>query len=164
MAKRLSKAFAATAKAVAPSVVRIDVRAGRPPLAQRGPLPRGNPISNAPFFRRFFDFGEVPESSGARLPPPISGTGSGIILDGAGNVVTNSHVVDGSTEIKVTLSDGQEIPARLIGRDKRTDVAVVRLERAPANLVSARLGDSDAIEVGDWVLAIGSPLGLDQIQ
>ena len=95
-------------------------------------------------------------------PGPVSGTGSGIIIDGAGNVVTNSHVVDGSAEIKVTLADGQEIPAKLIGRDKRTDVAVVRLERVPTNLVSARFGDSDGIEVGEWVLAIGSPLGLEQ--
>jgi serine protease Do len=164
VARSLSKAFATTAKAVAPSVVRIDVRAGRPPRAQSGRSPRGNPFFNnaPPFLRRFFDFGDVPDSPGPGLPAPISGTGSGIILDGAGNVVTNSHVVDGSAEIKVTLSDGQEIPAKLVGRDKRTDVAVVRLERAPQVLVSARLGDSDGIEVGDWVLAIGSPLGLEQ--
>jgi serine protease Do len=96
------------------------------------------------------------------MPGPVAGTGSGIIIDGAGNVVTNSHVVDNATEIKVTLSDGQEIPARLIGRDRRTDVAVLRLERLPKNLVAARLGDSDRIEVGEWVLAIGSPLGLEQ--
>ena len=159
VAKSLSKAFAATAKAVAPSVVRIDVRAGSPPLAQRDRAPYNRP----PLFRRFlFDFGELPDSPGPSLPGPISGTGSGIIIDGAGNVVTNSHVVEGFTEIKVTLSDGQEIPAKLIGRDKRTDVAVVRLERLPKDLVSARLGDSDRIEVGEWVLAIGSPLGLEQ--
>ncbi len=164
VAKSLSKGFAATAKAIAPSVVRIDVRARRPPLAQGERFPQGNPFSNnaPPFFRRFFDFGERPDSPGPGLPGPVSGTGSGIIIDGAGNVVTNSHVVDGSAEIKVTLSDGQEIPAKLIGRDKRTDVAVVRLERVPKNLVSARLGDSDGIEVGEWVLAIGSPLGLEQ--
>jgi serine protease Do len=163
-AKSLSKAFAATAKAVAPSVVRIDVRAGRPPVAERDRDPRVNPFSDnlPPSFRRFFNPGEAPDFPGPGLPGPVSGTGSGIIIDGAGNVVTNSHVVDGSSEIKVTLSDGQEIPAKLIGRDKRTDVAVVRLERLPKDLVAARLGDSDRIEVGEWVLAIGSPLGLEQ--
>jgi serine protease Do len=165
VAKNLSKAFAATAKAVAPSVVRIDVRAGRPPVAERDSGPRGNPFSDnlPPSLRRFFfDPGQAPDFPGPGMPGPVSGTGSGIIIDGAGNVVTNSHVVDGATEIKVTLSDGQDVPAKLIGRDKRTDVAVVRLERLPKNLVAARLGDSDRIEVGEWVLAIGSPLGLEQ--
>jgi serine protease Do len=114
-------------------------------------------------FRRFFDFGGAqPDFPGPGMPGPVAGTGSGIIIDGAGNIVTNSHVVNGATEIKVTLADGQEIAAKLIGLDKRTDVAVVRLERLPANLVSARLGDSNSIEVGEWVLAIGSPLGLEQ--
>jgi len=166
VAKNLSKAFAATAKALAPSVVRIDVRGGRPPIAERGGGRRNDPFADAlpPAFRRFFfDFGEAqPDFPGPGMPGPVAGTGSGIVIDGAGNVVTNSHVVDGSTEIKVTLSDGQEIPAKLIGRDKRTDVAVVRLNRIPENLVAARLGDSDRIEVGEWVLAIGSPLGLEQ--
>jgi serine protease Do len=165
VAKNLSQAFAATAKAVAPSVVRLDVRAGRPPIAERERGPRGNPFSDnlPPAFRRFFfDPGQTPDFPGPGMRGPVSGTGSGIIIDGAGNVVTDSHVVDGATEIKVTVSDGQEVPAKLIGRDKRTDVAVVRLERLPKNLVAARLGDSDRIEVGEWVLAIGSPLGLEQ--
>jgi serine protease Do len=165
VAKNLSKAFAATAKAVAASVVRIDVRAPRPPIAQRGGAPGGDPFPDAvpPAFRRFFfDFGEAPDFSGPGMPGPRSGTGSGIIIDGSGNIVTNSHVVDGAGEIKVTLSDGQEIPAKLIGKDKRTDVAVIRLDRVPKNLVSARLGDSSRIDVGEWVLAIGSPLGLEQ--
>ena len=166
VAKNLSKAFAATAKAVGASVVRIDVRAGRPPIADRGGGRGDDPFADAlpPAFRRFFyDFGNAqPDFPGPGMPGPRAGTGSGIVIDGAGNIVTNSHVVDGSTEIKVTLSDGQEIPAKLIGRDKRTDVAVVRLDRVPNNLVAARLGDSDRIEVGEWVLAIGSPLGLEQ--
>jgi len=163
VAKNLSKAFAATAKAVEPSVVRIDVRGGRPPLAQKERAPRENPFPDdvPPLFRRFFDFGEAPDF-GPGLPAPIAGTGSGIVIDPAGDVVTNSHVVEGASEIKVTLSDGQEIPAKLIGRDKRTDVAVIRLDRVPKNLVSARLGDSDRVEVGEWVLAIGSPLGLEE--
>jgi serine protease Do len=166
VAKNLSKAFAATAKAVGASVVRIDVRAGRPPLAERGGGRGDEPFADAPppaFRRFFFDFGNArPDFPGPGVPGPIARTGSGIVIDGAGDVVTNSHVVDGSAEIKVTLSDGQEVPAKLIGQDKRIDVAVVRLDRIPKNLVAARLGDSDRIEVGEWVLAIGSPLGLEQ--
>jgi serine protease Do len=76
-----------------------------------------------------------------------------------GDVVTNSHVVDGSAEIKVTFFDGQEVRAKLIGRDKRTEVAVIRLERFPKDLVAARLGDSNQIEVGEWVLALGARSG-----
>jgi Do/DeqQ family serine protease len=163
VAKNLSKAFAATAKAVRPSVVRIDVQSRRSPVAQlpghpfaQGHAPEGLP----PPFRRFFDFGGMPPSP--ESPGPVSGTGSGVIFDAAGNIVTNSHVVDGSAEIKVTLADGEEVPAKLIGRDKRTDVAVIRLDRLPKNPVAARLGDSNRIEVGEWVLALGSPLGLEQ--
>jgi serine protease Do len=157
VARTLSKAFAATAKAVRASVVRIDVRKQRPAIAQGQPWAGGPQSGNVP---PFFRFGGAPDFSGPE--PPLGGTGSGIIIDGAGNVVTNSHVVDGFSEIQVTLPDGQQIPARLIGKDSRTDVAVVRLERVPQDLVTARLGDSNQIEVGEWVLAVGSPLGLEQ--
>jgi serine protease Do len=162
VARTLSRAFAATAKAVRASVVRIDVRKQRPPMAQGPGYPWGGgpPSGNVPPSFLPFQFGGAPESPGRATP--VGGTGSGIIIDGAGNVVTNSHVVDGFSEIEVTLSDGQQIPARLIGKDSRTDVAVVRLERVPKELVAARLGDSNQIEVGEWILAIGSPLGLEQ--
>jgi serine protease Do len=162
VARTLSRAFAATAKAVRASVVRIDVRKQRPAIAQgRGyPWGGGPPFGNVPPSFLPFQFGGAPDSPGPATP--LGGTGSGILIDSAGNVVTNSHVVDGFSEIEVTLSDGQQIPARLIGKDSRTDVAVVRLERVPKDLVAARLGDSNQIEVGEWVLAIGSPLGLEQ--
>ena len=162
VARTLSRAFAATAKAVRASVVRIDVRKQRPAIAQgRGyPWGGGPPFGNVPPSFLPFQFGGAPDSPGPATP--VRGTGSGILIDSAGNVVTNSHVVDGFSEIEVTLSDGQQIPARLIGKDSRTDVAVVRLERIPQDLVAARLGDSNQIEVGEWVLAIGSPLGLEQ--
>ena len=102
------------------------------------PVPKDNfPNGFPPSFRRFFNFGEMPDFPSPQSPAPVSGTGSGIVIDGAGNVVTNSHVVDGSAEIKVTFSDGQEIPAKLIGRDKRTDVAVIRLEQ-PFRRISSR--------------------------
>ena len=162
VARTLSRAFAATAKAVRASVVRIDVRKQRPAIAQG----RGYPWGGGPLFGNVppsflpFQFGGAPDSPGHATP--VGGTGSGIIIDSAGDVVTNSHVVDGFSEIEVTLSDGQQIPAKLIGKDSRTDVAVVRLQRVPRDLVAARLGDSNQIEVGEWVLAIGSPLGLEQ--
>src|SRR5580765_2937034 len=112
-----------------------------------------------PFFRRFFQFGPgMPEQA----PGPQRGTGSGVVMDARGNIVTNRHVVSGATRVKVTFSDGREFSAKTLGTDAETDVAVIRLDKPPADLVAARLGDSDKLEVGEWVLAVGSPLGLDQ--
>jgi serine protease Do len=102
----------------------------------------------------------MPEAEAA--PPSGYGTGSGVVVDSAGDIVTNAHVVEHATKVTVMLDGGQEIPAHVVGRDPQTDLAVVRLERVPPGLAVARLGNSDALEVGDWVLAIGSPLGLDQ--
>jgi serine protease Do len=158
-ARALSQAFAATAKAVRPSVVRIDVEFGGPAEGGgRGRRWRGEPPPASPFFRHFFDFGE-----GEGEPAvPGRGTGSGVLFDMHGVIVTNSHVVERASKVTVVLFDGQEIPAQVIGRDTRTDLALIRLQQVPKNLVVARLGDSDRLEVGEWVLAIGSPLGLDQ--
>lgn len=169
-AETLSKAFAATAKALRPSVVRIDVEMGAPGLAQLGhghhqeedgeaspEAPEGLP----PELRKFFHFG-FGGSPGESAPPIGHGTGSGVVVDAAGDIVTNSHVVDHASKVTVTLDGGGEIPAHVVGRDPETDLAVVRLQRVPPGLAVARLGNSDALEVGDWVLAIGSPLGLDQ--
>jgi serine protease Do len=156
-ARVLSSAFSAVAKALRPSVVRIDVEIQQ--VAARRTR-AGADDSDAPFFfRRFFDFGgggdDAPDS-------PQRGTGSGVVLDSAGNIVTNRHVVSGATTTKVVFSDGREFIARTIGMDSETDVAVIRLDKPPKDLIAARLGDSDKLEVGEWVLAVGSPLGLDQ--
>jgi serine protease Do len=155
-ARALSRAFANVARALGPSVVRVDVEVAHPPAdddveqggADPGPLP--------PSLRRFFQFGRPAD------PGPQRGTGSGIVLDGAGNIVTNRHVVSHASKVSVTLNDGRELAAKVVGTDRQTDVAVVRLENPPADLIAARLGDSDKLEVGEWVLAVGSPLGLDQ--
>jgi serine protease Do len=164
-ARALSGAFAATAKAVRPSVVRIDVEHGAPRVAQG---PRGGnrqiPPELAPFFERFFRDGD---GEGGGMPPgltpqPGRGTGSGVIIDTQGHVVTNRHVIQGATKVTVALHDGQEVSAKVVGKDERTDVAVVKLDRVPPGLVAARLGDSDRIEVGEWVLAVGTPLGIEQ--
>jgi serine protease Do len=158
-ARVLSSAFSAAARALAPSVVRIDVEIPARVAENEGQGDEGEDPEMAPFLRRFFQFGPgMPEPS----PGPQQGTGSGVVMDGRGDVVTNRHVVSGATKVKVTFSDGREFAAKTLGMDSETDVAVIRLEKPPRDLVAARLGDSDALEVGEWVLAIGSPLGLDQ--
>lgn len=160
-ARVLSEAFTTVASAIRPCVVRIDVvHASSRMSAVRGGSDR-SPFGGAPpLFRHFFDFGgpDLPETP----PGPTVGTGSGFVLDATGVLITNSHVVEGGTKFKVTFFDGQEIPAKVIGKDRRTDVAVVRLDHNPKGLTAARLGDSNTLQVGEWVLAVGSPLGLDQ--
>jgi len=92
------------------------------------------------------------------------GTASGVVLDTRGYVVTSSHVLDGAPKIDVQIifPDGRQLAADVVGRDPPSDVAVVRLRVPPDDLSAARFGDSDAAEIGEWVLAVGSPLGLEQ--
>lgn len=87
------------------------------------------------------------------------GTGSGIIIDKQGHIVTNNHVVEGANDIIVILNDGKELEATLVGRDSQTDLAVIKVD--PANLVVAELGDSSKLEVGELAVAIGSPMGTE---
>ncbi|HOE56680.1 MAG TPA: trypsin-like peptidase domain-containing protein [Bacillota bacterium] len=87
------------------------------------------------------------------------GTGSGIIIDNQGHIVTNNHVVDGANDIVVILNDGKELEATLVGRDSQTDLAVLKVD--PANLMAAELGDSSKLEVGELAVAIGSPMGTE---
>jgi serine protease Do len=155
-ARVLSSAFSAVAKALRPSVVRIDVEIDQTRVADRGG-PQDDDGDLAPFFRHFFGQG-MPEAPQG----PQHGTGSGVVMDGRGDIVTNRHVVSGASKVKVTFNDGREFSAKTLGTDAETDVAVIRLEKPPADLVAARLGDSDKLDVGEWVLAVGSPLGLDQ--
>jgi serine protease Do len=133
-------------------VVRIDVETERPRVArqERRQLP--------PELDRFFRF----FGDGDPTPGPGHGTGSGLVIDAGGHILTNAHVVENAAKLTVTFSDGRELSAKVVGQDVNTDVAVVQLEKPPAGLVAARLGDSSKLEVGEWVLAIGSPLGLDQ--
>src|SRR5262245_12883051 len=157
-AKALSRAFSSVAKALGPSVVRIEVEVGSPAARSSGGR-RGAPDDVPPMFRHFFEFGP---GEGMPMPGPQHGVGSGFIMDGSGDIITNRHVVQGATKVTVTMNDGKEYAARVVGKDAQTDVAVVRLEKPPANLAVARLGDSDKLEVGEWVVAVGSPLGLEQ--
>ena len=130
---------------VTPAVVNIAV-------LQRSPEEQ-NPLLRDPFFRRFFGVPEQPE--------PQIAAGSGVIVDAKnGYVMTNAHVVKDAREVLVTLKDNRRLPAKLIGADAGTDIAVVKVD--PKNLVDVRFGDSDALQVGDFVIAIGNPFGLGQ--
>ena len=120
------------------------------------------------FFRRFFGIPmpNTPRPQGPRADPQEQperegprGVGSGFIISADGFVMTNAHVVDGADEVLVTLPDKREFKAKLIGADKRTDVAVVKIEAT--GLPSVRIGDVNRLRVGEWVMAIGSPFGLE---
>jgi len=134
---------------VSPAVVNIATRST---IRERGTQ---NPLLDDPFFRRFFD---VPPDSGARARP-FQSAGSGVIFDAhSGYIVTNAHVVENANEITVTLQDGRDLKAEIIGSDAPSDVAVLRVK--PDGLTQIPLGDSAKAEVGDFVVAIGNPFGL----
>ena len=119
-----------------------------------------NPLLDDPFFRRFFEGPDAPA-----LPPsvPRQSIGSGVIIDGdEGLVVTNHHVVQGADSIIVTLSDRREFNAMLVGSDAGTDVALLRVMADDAGFADLPIGDSNAVAVGDYVVAIGNPFGLGQ--
>jgi serine protease Do len=141
--------FAAIADAIKPAVININTKSRGPGLQGRTPFEE---YFGEEFFRRFF--GEAPE----RIPQ--QSLGSGVIVDPSGIALTNAHVVDKATEIEVVTTDGSKHKAKVIGADKKTDLAVLKLDDGKATFKYARLGDSDRIQVGDWVLAIGSPFGL----
>jgi len=130
---------------VMPAVVNIAV-------LQKSPEEQ-NPLMRDPFFRRFFGAPEEAE--------PQVAAGSGVIVDAKnGYVITNAHVVKDAEQIQVTLRDNRRLPAKLVGSDPGTDIALVKI--APENLVELKFGDSDALQVGDFVIAIGNPFGIGQ--
>lgn len=111
----------------------------------------------------FFDYFGVPNpnGNGQQNTQPQQGLGSGVIVDAAkGYILTNNHVVEGADEIRVTLSDRRNFKATIVGTDPRSDLAVIQLQGA-SNLKQVTLGDADSLDVGEWVLAIGNPFGLD---
>jgi len=112
----------------------------------------------AEFFRRFFP-GQMPGLPGAPREFKSRSLGSGFILSADGHILTNAHVVDGADEVLVKLTDKREFKAKVLGADKRTDVALIKIEAG--NLPVVRLGDPAKLKVGEWVVAIGSPFGLE---
>jgi len=137
-------------EAVTPAVVNISTR---------GPVPRRNPLMDDPFFRRYFGLRDAPSETPRAAP--VQSLGSGVIVDARkGLVVTNSHVIENASQILVTLSDGRELNATLIGSDPEADIAVIKI---PANrLTQLSWADSSELRVGDFCVAIGNPFGLGQ--
>jgi len=144
-------AFIRLAESVTPAVV--NIRTQSLPRGRRSP--RSSPLPLDPFFREFFE--QAPE--GGRGAEQTS-LGSGVIIDKRGFVLTNNHVIKEADAILVRLANRKEYPARVIGQDPRTDVAVIRVE-TDQDLPEARLGDSDGLHVGEWAVAIGNPFGLN---
>ncbi|HEY1957095.1 MAG TPA: Do family serine endopeptidase [Polyangiaceae bacterium] len=125
---------------------------------------QGMPFSNIPGFQEFFGGQGMGQGEPQQQEPDRmlheKALGSGIIVDAQGHVVTNAHVIDGADVVKIKLPDDREFSAKVIGKDTRLDVAVLKLENAPRDLPVASLGSSDALRVGEYVVAIGNPFGL----
>ena len=143
--------FAKVAETIKPAVININTTVSRGGGGPGGRTPFEE-FFGEDFFRRFF--GDVPE----RMPQ--RSLGSGVIIDPSGIALTNSHVVEKAAEIEVTTLDGSKHKAKVIGSDKKTDLAVLKLDDGKGKFAFARLGDSDRMQVGDWVIAVGSPFGL----
>jgi len=147
----LSTAIVQVAKQNLPSVVYIEVTESR---EVTNPF---LPFQNDPFFRRFFGAPKMPK----KFKQETKGLGSGMIIDPQGYILTNFHVAGGAAKIEVTLADGSKYPAKLVGGDPKTDLAVISIstkERLPYVI----FGDSDKAEVGEWVVAIGAPRALEK--
>jgi serine protease Do len=153
-AKALSRAFRKAAEAAVPTVVKITTHS-KPQTAQ-GRARRGNPFRGTPFEDFFSD--EMQRRM--QQAPEREGVGSGVIINPSGIVLTNNHVVEGADEVVVRLNDGREFKTTDIKFDKETDLAVLRIEGAK-DLPAARLGNSDKLDVGDWVIAVGNPFELE---
>ncbi len=145
----------AAVPSLAPMLARITP--GVVNIAVKGKVREENPLLQDPFFRRFFNLPQQRQFEERET----QATGSGVIVDAArGYVLSNAHVVENATTIEVTTKDNRRFPAKLIGRDAETDVAVLQI--ATQNLTAVPMGDSDRLQVGDFVLAIGNPFGLGQ--
>ncbi|TAL00810.1 MAG: DegQ family serine endoprotease [Rhodospirillaceae bacterium] len=149
--QQVTLSFAPVVKQVAPAVVNIYTRK----VVQT----RVNPLFDDPFFRQFFGGNGVPGLSQERVQNSL---GSGVIVRSTGVIITNNHVTGGADQIKVVLADKREFDAKIIGADERSDLAVLQLQKVNESLPALDLADSDQVEVGDMVLAIGDPFGVGQ--
>jgi serine protease Do len=147
----LTTAIVKVAKQNIPAVVHLEVTERQ---EVTNPL---LPFESDPFFQRFFGTPKMPK----KFKRDVKGLGSGMIIDEQGNILTNHHVAGGATKIEVLLSDGRRFTAKLVGTDPKTDLAVIHIA-TKGPLPHVNFGDSDKLEVGEWVVAIGHPRGLDQ--
>jgi serine protease Do len=155
-AKPAPASFADLADQLSETVVNISTtqvlrRRADPDQGDLPNLPQGSPLDD--FFKDFLD-------RGGAAPRRVTSLGSGFIIDPAGFIVTNNHVIEDADEISVILNDGTTLPATLVGTDEKTDLALLRV-KPNKPLPSTRFGDSDKARVGDWVIAIGNPFGLE---
>ena len=149
-AEVITLSFAPLVKQAAPAVVNIFTR--------KAVTQRVSPLFNDPFFRRFFGDAFAPQ----RRERIETSLGSGVIVEPDGLIVTNFHVISGADEIKVVLADRREFAATVLREDERSDLAVLKIETGDGDLPHIELGDSDELEVGDLVIAIGNPFGVGQ--
>src|SRR5262249_26228387 len=133
-----------------------DPRASQTPMPQ---LPPGSPFEE--FFEEFFKNRRGPDGNQApnRTPRRVNSLGSGFIVDSSGLVVTNNHVISDADEVKVILNDGTQLKAEVVGRDQKTDLALLRVNPTKP-LKAVKFGDSDKLRLGEWVIAIGNPFSL----
>ena len=148
----MEEAFSAVADRVTPAVVNVSTVSKRPTPGSGDDPERFRDYFGDEFYERYFKRRprEEPRSSG-----------SGVIVDRSGYILTNNHVIENAQDITVRLSDSRKLPATLVGRDPKTDLAVLKVE-ASGPLPTAELGDSERLRVGQWVIAIGNPFGLDR--
>ena len=147
-ADQVQLSFAPVVKRVAPAVVNV--------YASRTIAPQASPFFSDPFFRQFFSGGSP---NGGRVQRSL---GSGVVIDAGGLVVTNFHVIEQADEVKVAMTDKREFAADIVLKDERSDLAVLRVRDPGGKLPTIEFADSDAVEVGDLVLAIGDPFGVGQ--
>jgi serine protease Do len=162
-ARIISRTFSQVSEQVSPSVV--SIRVAKKQKAHRM-MRRGSPFQREFPFPFGFPFGGPDDEDSNNGDeddggPVQRGAGSGIVIDEKGMILTNNHVVGGADDIKVQFQDGKEMPAKIVGTDPRSDLAVIRVDLKNYTVRAAKLGDSEKLMVGEWVIAIGNPFGLD---
>ncbi|MBX7145414.1 MAG: DegQ family serine endoprotease [Oligoflexia bacterium] len=159
VARGLSVAFEEAAKIITPSVVNVSSTVKAKAARVRGRP--GSPEGVEPFRDFFGDdlFDRLFPDQGQGGAPAQQGLGTGVIIDDAGHILTNNHVVGEADDISVRLQDGRTFKAQVIGKDSRTDLAVIKIKAT--GLTPAKLGESDNLKIGEWVVAAGNPFGLD---